>query len=239
MGPCMSLVTLSPAWLSFPLTASRLGLAPRLPAPQMIARLGREINHPDSIYYWAWKNDIPVFCPALTGAPPARRVLPASPAERRCWAALLSALYRGPNLLKRRLRCCLHASAPVLHKHPATAALRMPCNTTWFWPRPCAPQHTCPGLPRSSAPRCRRLAGRHALLPHLQEPGPHPGHRAGACSFIFPASWRRRRQEQFCRFGFSNNAAKQAGPLWPKRVWSLPEWPATATAALLSRAGVG
>lgn len=32
----------------------------------MIARLGQEINHPDSIYYWAWKNDIPVFCPALT-----------------------------------------------------------------------------------------------------------------------------------------------------------------------------
>jgi deoxyhypusine synthase len=34
---------------------------------QMIARLGKEINHPDSIYYWAWKNQIPVFCPALTG----------------------------------------------------------------------------------------------------------------------------------------------------------------------------
>lgn len=34
---------------------------------QVIARLGKEINHPDSIYYWAWKNNIPVFCPALTG----------------------------------------------------------------------------------------------------------------------------------------------------------------------------
>ena len=34
---------------------------------QMIARLGKEINHPDSIYYWAWRNNIPVFCPALTG----------------------------------------------------------------------------------------------------------------------------------------------------------------------------
>jgi deoxyhypusine synthase len=32
----------------------------------MIARLGRAINHPDSVYYWAWKNDIPVFCPAIT-----------------------------------------------------------------------------------------------------------------------------------------------------------------------------
>ncbi|KAL1924515.1 uncharacterized protein VTP21DRAFT_4169 [Calcarisporiella thermophila] len=33
---------------------------------KIIARLGKEINHPDSIYYWAYKNDIPVFCPALT-----------------------------------------------------------------------------------------------------------------------------------------------------------------------------
>ena len=33
---------------------------------QMIHRLGREINDPSSVYYWCWKNDIPVFCPALT-----------------------------------------------------------------------------------------------------------------------------------------------------------------------------
>lgn len=32
----------------------------------IIKRLGREINHPASIYYWAYKNDIPVYCPALT-----------------------------------------------------------------------------------------------------------------------------------------------------------------------------
>jgi deoxyhypusine synthase len=32
----------------------------------MIAFLGMKINHPDSIYYWAYKNNIPVFCPALT-----------------------------------------------------------------------------------------------------------------------------------------------------------------------------
>jgi deoxyhypusine synthase len=32
----------------------------------MIARLGQAINHPDSVYYWAWKNNIPVFCPAIT-----------------------------------------------------------------------------------------------------------------------------------------------------------------------------
>ncbi|KAG6596048.1 Deoxyhypusine synthase [Phytophthora cinnamomi] len=32
----------------------------------MIRRLGKEINHPDSVYYWAYKNDIPVFCPSLT-----------------------------------------------------------------------------------------------------------------------------------------------------------------------------
>ena len=33
---------------------------------QMIQRLGKEINHPDSIYYWAYKNNITVYCPALT-----------------------------------------------------------------------------------------------------------------------------------------------------------------------------
>ena len=33
---------------------------------KIIHRLGKEINHPESIYYWAYKNDIPVFCPALT-----------------------------------------------------------------------------------------------------------------------------------------------------------------------------
>ncbi|KAI9915733.1 hypothetical protein PsorP6_007930 [Peronosclerospora sorghi] len=32
----------------------------------MIHRFGKEINHPDSVYYWAYKNNIPVFCPALT-----------------------------------------------------------------------------------------------------------------------------------------------------------------------------
>ncbi len=33
---------------------------------KMIRLLGQKINHPDSIYYWAYKNDIPVFCPAIT-----------------------------------------------------------------------------------------------------------------------------------------------------------------------------
>lgn len=33
---------------------------------EIIRRLGLEINNEDSIYYWAAKNDIPVFCPALT-----------------------------------------------------------------------------------------------------------------------------------------------------------------------------
>lgn len=33
---------------------------------KIIHRLGKEINHPESVYYWAYKNDIPVFCPALT-----------------------------------------------------------------------------------------------------------------------------------------------------------------------------
>lgn len=33
---------------------------------KIIARLGKEINNEDSVYYWAWKNNIPIFCPALT-----------------------------------------------------------------------------------------------------------------------------------------------------------------------------
>lgn len=36
-------------------------------SPSMIiARMGEKINNPDSIYYWCWKNNIPVFCPAFT-----------------------------------------------------------------------------------------------------------------------------------------------------------------------------
>ena len=33
---------------------------------QMIARLGKEIDNTESLYYWAYRNNIPVFCPALT-----------------------------------------------------------------------------------------------------------------------------------------------------------------------------
>jgi len=33
---------------------------------KLIHRLGKEINHTDSIYYWAYKNQIPVYSPALT-----------------------------------------------------------------------------------------------------------------------------------------------------------------------------
>ena len=33
---------------------------------RIINRLGKEINNEDSVYYWCWKNEIPVFCPALT-----------------------------------------------------------------------------------------------------------------------------------------------------------------------------
>jgi hypothetical protein len=33
---------------------------------QVVARLGKEIGDESSVCYWAWKNDIPLFCPALT-----------------------------------------------------------------------------------------------------------------------------------------------------------------------------
>jgi deoxyhypusine synthase len=32
----------------------------------VIHRLGKEINDERSVYYWAYKNNIPIFCPALT-----------------------------------------------------------------------------------------------------------------------------------------------------------------------------
>lgn len=32
----------------------------------MIHRFGKEIDNPESVYYWAYKNNIPVFCPAIT-----------------------------------------------------------------------------------------------------------------------------------------------------------------------------
>lgn len=33
---------------------------------KIIARLGKEIDNPDSVYYWCYKNNIPVFSPAIT-----------------------------------------------------------------------------------------------------------------------------------------------------------------------------
>lgn len=33
---------------------------------KFIQRLGKEIDNEDSVYYWCYKNDIPVFCPGLT-----------------------------------------------------------------------------------------------------------------------------------------------------------------------------
>lgn len=33
---------------------------------KLIARLGKEINDESSVLYWAYKNDIPIFCPSLT-----------------------------------------------------------------------------------------------------------------------------------------------------------------------------
>ena len=33
---------------------------------EFISRLGKEINNESSVLYWAYKNSIPIFCPALT-----------------------------------------------------------------------------------------------------------------------------------------------------------------------------
>ena len=34
---------------------------------KMIRLMGEKIDNEESVYYWCWKNDIPVFCPALVG----------------------------------------------------------------------------------------------------------------------------------------------------------------------------
>eukprot|EP00494_Astrolonche_serrata_P023365 UN23623 len=33
---------------------------------KMIRRMGKEINNKESVWYWCYKNNIPVFCPAIT-----------------------------------------------------------------------------------------------------------------------------------------------------------------------------
>jgi deoxyhypusine synthase len=33
---------------------------------KVIERFGKEINNEESIYYWCYKNNIPVFCPSIT-----------------------------------------------------------------------------------------------------------------------------------------------------------------------------
>lgn len=35
-------------------------------ASQLIWKLGERINNPESIYYWAWKNKLMVYCPVIT-----------------------------------------------------------------------------------------------------------------------------------------------------------------------------
>jgi deoxyhypusine synthase len=48
------------------MTDEQINEGTRWTPSKVIHRLGKEINHEDSYLYWAYKNDIPVFCPALT-----------------------------------------------------------------------------------------------------------------------------------------------------------------------------
>jgi deoxyhypusine synthase len=43
-----------------------LSQQPYFTPSEFIARMGKEINNEESVLYWAYKNDIPIFCPALT-----------------------------------------------------------------------------------------------------------------------------------------------------------------------------
>ena len=56
-------------WLSpilYAMTDEQVKDGTRWTPSRMIHRLGKEINNEDSVYYWAYKNNIPVFCPAIT-----------------------------------------------------------------------------------------------------------------------------------------------------------------------------
>lgn len=48
------------------LSSAQVSSGERWTPSKVIHRLGKEIAHEDSICYWAYRNDIPVFCPALT-----------------------------------------------------------------------------------------------------------------------------------------------------------------------------
>ena len=48
------------------ITDEQVKLGTRWTPSKLIDRLGKEINNPDSVYYWAHINKIPVFCPAIT-----------------------------------------------------------------------------------------------------------------------------------------------------------------------------
>nr|XP_045235827.1 deoxyhypusine synthase isoform X2 [Macaca fascicularis] len=71
---------------------------------KMIARLGKEINNPESVYYWAQKNHIPVFSPALTDGSLGDMIFFHS--------------YKNPGLVldiveaERGRLCCLHQHSP-------------------------------------------------------------------------------------------------------------------------------
>jgi hypothetical protein len=80
---------------------------------QLIARLGKEINHPGSVYYWAQRNGIPVFCPAIT--------------DGSIGDMLFFHSYR---------RVCLIPCTPNAECFGFTQASR-PLHLCWLWPLRC------------------------------------------------------------------------------------------------------
>lgn len=44
------------------ITQEGLNLTPSI----LIREMGKKINNEESIYYWCYKNNIPVFCPGIT-----------------------------------------------------------------------------------------------------------------------------------------------------------------------------
>ena len=170
---------------------------PVCPPLQMIARLGKEINHPDSIYFWAWKNDIPVFCPALTGGWRSGWVCACVCVWCRAAGATLPPYAPRTEGGRCFAKLCVRVrGSGVCHFALTQAAQAHPCNSSCRAERlGWQPLQMAPWATRCSSPpvqtttacclipphlACRRLPWRHALLPHLQEPGAGAGHCAGA-----------------------------------------------------------
>jgi deoxyhypusine synthase len=68
----------------------------------MIKLFGERINNENSVYYWAAKNNIPVFCPALTDGAIGDMMFYFNYKQE----GLICDILRGNYIVFNKLRCC-------------------------------------------------------------------------------------------------------------------------------------